>query len=99
MISCLALGVTRPVEGPATQFLNGITLPVSSSNVSMNVARLNSLNSLTLSRTQVTDLGLVQLKTLDNLAELELCDTQITVAAAHELEQSLRSLTIRIRYH
>jgi Leucine Rich repeat len=65
----------------------------------VHVARLNSLKSLKLSRTKVTDLGLVQLKTLENLAALELCETQINGAAIPELEQSLRYLTIRLRYH
>ena len=60
----------------------------------MQLQRLNKLTNLELTRTRVTDAGLVHLKSLTKLSVLHLAMTQVTDAGVEVLEQALPGLTI-----
>jgi hypothetical protein len=101
----LYLGYTRVTDAGLVNLagLSGLSnLDLSGTDVSdLGLAHLKGLaglRSLKLSKTNVTDAGLVHLRGLTSLVYLEICETRVTPDGAHELEQCLRSLTIRRRY-
>jgi hypothetical protein len=61
-----------------------------------HLAKLSNLNSLVLSKTQVTDAGLAPLGKLKALSKLKLFDTQVTDTGVADLQRALPGLKITV---